>query len=70
MLVAPLDDLPKDGLVDLDGRVSDLRYKSAHTIVLLTFGTGMGSWVAASPRSSSKFLIRTERMAALRSIYS
>ena len=33
----------------------------------LTFGIGIGSEVAASPRSSTMFLMRTERSATSRS---
>lgn len=74
MVSAPFDDLLQNGLVNLSNTeaVSHLLPNSGkqrlwedHAAVL-TFGSGTGSSVV--PRSSSMFLIKTERSATSRSI--
>lgn len=56
VVVAPLEDLPKDGLVDLGVRVSDLRYGSkgaSANNVHLALGWGPVWQPLRDPRASS-----------------
>jgi hypothetical protein len=67
VVLAPFHDLLEDRLVDLVGRISIWQSVSERGRARLTLGTGMGSVVASAGRSSSKFLMRMERMATWRS---
>lgn len=72
MMLAPFDDLPKDGLVDLNSAVSEMRHGGSNLIVGQngvghTLGIGIAS--STSPTSSSMFLISTERSATSLSVW-
>jgi hypothetical protein len=64
VVLAPLENLLHDGLVDLRA-VSSVSGYSKHGARVRTLGIGIDS-VVSPPKSSSKFLIRMERSATLR----
>ena len=63
---APLDDFHKDSFIDL--RFVSKLSQMSESKGKLTFWTGIASAVAASPRSSKRFLITIERSMTCRSI--
>jgi hypothetical protein len=68
VVVAPLEDLLHNGLIDLRVVSRVLRDVAGGVSGRRTLGMGMDS-VVSPPKSSSKFLMRIERSATLRSTF-